>query len=269
VIRRLCSIVVVAAALGAIGAATSQDVLAQPPDPPHGRYIGSTLVCDDGYKPRGRRCVKLPPVEHGHYVGSILVCDDRYEARGYRCVKLPANGHGDYIGSTLVCDDGYEARGYRCVKLPAVRHGDYIGSTLVCDDGYEASGYRCVSLRAPPHGTYLGSILLCDPGYRQVTPRKCRRGPTNATSIGRYVALCRTDVLATNGRCLKITSTAYRARPTVVPPRLRPPLCAEDGSCYGDISNATLRPKTVYVRSYVRDGTYIRSHFRSLPRVWR
>jgi hypothetical protein len=43
--------------------------------------------------------------------------------------------------------------------------------------------------------------------------------------------------------------------------------CAENGSCYGDISPATLRPKTVSVRGYFRkDGTYVRGHYRSRPR---
>ena len=45
------------------------------------------------------------------------------------------------------------------------------------------------------------------------------------------------------------------------------PTCAENGSCYGDISPASGRPKTVYVRGYYRrDGTYVRSHYRSPPR---
>jgi hypothetical protein len=43
--------------------------------------------------------------------------------------------------------------------------------------------------------------------------------------------------------------------------------CAENGSCYGDISSATGRPRTVHVRGYYRrDGTYVRSHYRSRPR---
>ena len=40
--------------------------------------------------------------------------------------------------------------------------------------------------------------------------------------------------------------------------------CAENGSCYGDISPATGLPKTVAVRGYFRrDGTYVRGHYRS------
>jgi hypothetical protein len=45
------------------------------------------------------------------------------------------------------------------------------------------------------------------------------------------------------------------------------PACAENGSCSGDLSAYTGRPKTVHVRGYYRkDGTYVRSHYRSRPR---
>jgi hypothetical protein len=44
-------------------------------------------------------------------------------------------------------------------------------------------------------------------------------------------------------------------------------LCAENGSCYGDISDLTRRSKTVHIRGYYRkDGTYVRGHYRSNPR---
>ena len=43
--------------------------------------------------------------------------------------------------------------------------------------------------------------------------------------------------------------------------------CAENGSCYGDISSHTGRPKTVAVKGYYRkDGTYVRGHYRSKPK---
>lgn len=43
--------------------------------------------------------------------------------------------------------------------------------------------------------------------------------------------------------------------------------CAENGSCYGDISSLTGRPKTVAVKGYYRkDGTYVRGHYRSKPK---
>lgn len=42
------------------------------------------------------------------------------------------------------------------------------------------------------------------------------------------------------------------------------PSCAENGSCYGDVSANTGRAKTVPVQGYYRkDGTYVRGHYRS------
>ena len=43
--------------------------------------------------------------------------------------------------------------------------------------------------------------------------------------------------------------------------------CAENGSCYGDISNINGMPKTNHVNGYLRrDGTYVRGHYRSTGR---
>lgn len=43
--------------------------------------------------------------------------------------------------------------------------------------------------------------------------------------------------------------------------------CAENGSCYGDISNINGMPKTTQVNGYFRsDGTYVRGHYRSSGR---
>lgn len=53
-------------------------------------------------------------------------------------------------------------------------------------------------------------------------------------------------------------------QPTYQPSTPSVGLCAENGSCYGDISNLTGKPKTVAVRGYYRkDGTYVRGHYRS------
>jgi hypothetical protein len=43
--------------------------------------------------------------------------------------------------------------------------------------------------------------------------------------------------------------------------------CAENGSCYGDVSNITGMPKTQAINGYYRkDGTYVRGHYRSSGR---
>ena len=54
------------------------------------------------------------------------------------------------------------------------------------------------------------------------------------------------------------------------PPTPAPPYgsgCAENGSCYGDVSNINGMPKTNPVSGYFRrDGTYVRGHYRSSGR---
>jgi hypothetical protein len=64
----------------------------------------------------------------------------------------------------------------------------------------------------------------------------------------------------------------YRSPPSTISPYNSTPLTispgiAENSSYYGEISKLTGRPKTVYVRGYFRkDGTYVRSYYRSKKR---
>ena len=47
-------------------------------------------------------------------------------------------------------------------------------------------------------------------------------------------------------------------------PVVNPPRCAENGSCYGDLSYRTNLPKHDYVPAYHRkDGTRVRGHYKS------
>ena len=65
------------------------------------------------------------------------------------------------------------------------------------------------------------------------------------------------------------TGQAAVVYPSPALPNVTPPVvgCAENGSCYGDISGATGRARTVAVSGYYRsDGTYVRGHYRSPPR---
>jgi hypothetical protein len=55
--------------------------------------------------------------------------------------------------------------------------------------------------------------------------------------------------------------------PTLSPPSPIGPGCAENGSCFGDISSINGMPKTTHVNGYFRrDGTYVRGHYRSSGR---
>lgn len=52
--------------------------------------------------------------------------------------------------------------------------------------------------------------------------------------------------------------------PSYNSPVVYKPICAENGTCYGDISDKTGRSKTTYVKGYTKkDGTYVRGHYRS------
>ena len=54
---------------------------------------------------------------------------------------------------------------------------------------------------------------------------------------------------------------------TLSPPSPIGPGCAENGSCFGDVSNINGMPKTNHVNGYFRrDGTYVRGHYRSSGR---
>lgn len=60
---------------------------------------------------------------------------------------------------------------------------------------------------------------------------------------------------------------AWGVKSSKVKFRYKGPLIAENDSYRGEISDATGRPKDVYVHGYYRkDGTYVRGHYRSSPR---
>lgn len=69
-------------------------------------------------------------------------------------------------------------------------------------------------------------------------------------------------VVSRNASCTRYTPPAKLRPASVVHSGV-----GENGSYYGQISEHTGRPKTVHVKGYYRkDGTYVRSHYRSPPR---
>ena len=87
-----------------------------------------------------------------------------------------------------------------------------------------------VSGQTVANGHYYGSTLLCDNGYGNV-----------------------------GGQCVVVADIPTHSS-------VASGACAENGSCAGDISEETGRPKTVPVDGYYRkDGTYVRGHYRSTP----
>ena len=80
----------------------------------------------------------------------------------------------------------------------------------------------------------------------------------------------RSTCLGVPGCAPKLTATDKVLTPELessTEPSGQPGACAENGSCYGDLSAATGQAKTVHVNGYFRkDGTYVRGYYRSPPR---
>src|SRR5437762_513972 len=77
-------------------------------------------------------------------------------------------------------------------------------------------------------------------------------------------ALSGSRIPAVSGRSPQSESPSIPATETV-PSTAGTGLCAENGSCYGDL-NANGVAKTVHVDGYYRkDGTYVRGYYRSAP----
>lgn len=65
-------------------------------------------------------------------------------------------------------------------------------------------------------------------------------------------------------RVAALEVSAPQPSPSSIPTTTPRGGCAENGSCFGDVSSLTGRPKTTYVRGYYRkNGVYVRSHYRS------
>jgi hypothetical protein len=90
--------------------------------------------------------------------------------------------------------------------------------------------------------------------------------PSGAQALGQARALTRTQFLEQTRTIAARTNERAEIAPKREQPSRYLPKCAENGSCYGDISSDTGRPKTAHVSGYYRkDGTYVRGHYRSRP----
>jgi hypothetical protein len=138
-------------------------------------------------------------------------------------------------------------------QVPGQPANSYVsGSTWGCVSGFQKSGNECVSIfantgGAQPANSYVsGSTWGCVSGF-QKSGNEC-------VSI----------FAATKNNSLANTTPPSITPAPAQPHNPTPPLCAENGSCYGDISPLTGRPKTTAVQGYYRkDGTYVRGHYRS------
>jgi hypothetical protein len=138
-----------------------------------------------------------------------------------------------------------------------------------CDDGYKKVGDTCEAIDIPENSYAFGSEWYCESGYVRFQG-KC--------ALKRLINFAGSDTPQPGSisSSLKDFSTPTLNSNSIVPSFKEPSngtgqsvirSCAENGSCYGDISAGTGRPKTVPVRGYYRkDGTYVRGYYRSKPR---
>lgn len=140
-----------------------------------------------------------------------------------------------------------------------------------------------MKIRMFAFAVYLGALLmLTAPAYTQSLDGL---SSDDRNSIELACVIAKGDGPATYHACLKrqldalsnppasnaligitpsvTSSTASKHAPSPATTAASP-LCAENGSCYGDISDKTGLPKTVSVQGYYRkDGTYVRGYYRS------
>lgn len=132
-----------------------------------------------------------------------------------------------------------------------------------------ASSYgRCAYCRGagwqPPCVFCRGSgkqsaCIFCRGSGRQVSCFFCRGTGKKGPCL-----FCRGSA-ALGGSCTTCSGTGTIEQITGLSTAAAAPI-AENGSDYGQISDLTGRPRTVFVSGYVRaDGTYVQSHYRSPP----
>ena len=156
------------------------------------------------------------------------------------------------------------------------------GITYSCDHSLltdaQRDTVRQATLSRNFHNCRTGITYSCDPSLLTDAQRDTVRQAT----LSRNFHNCRTGItyscdpsLLTDAQQAAVTATRQpQTGSLAVPPtsavreaeQVSAPGWAENGSCYGDISEATGRPKTVHVNGYYRrDGTYVRGHYRSRP----
>ncbi len=129
-----------------------------------------------------------------------------------------------------------------------------VSATAQESQSSEANYFNCLD---GPYGCELD--LLTDAQRTQVEQAELRRNYFNCLD-GPHG--CELDLLTDAQQAVVATARESRADSKAAKTS-----CAENGSCYGDISKATGRPKTFTLAvNYRRDGTYVRGHYRSRPR---
>ena len=141
-----------------------------------------------------------------------------------------------------------------------------------CDDGFKKANNACVAIQVPENAFAYGSEWYCKTGFVR-SQNKCVSKAVASSIANQGSDTPLTGSIAastktfTSSQSTAQQSSTNSSLQTTQPSSSYSRACAENGSCYGDISVNTGRPKTVRVGGYYRrDGTYVRGHYRSRPR---
>jgi hypothetical protein len=131
----------------------------------------------------------------------------------------------------------------------------------------ESRGLTCLGYYNPGATASVSTDVVCSNGQRE----KITIYPASGSNGSWGVLVLADGTVAPATISDPALPAISSVTPTTLPPAVAPSPgyypCAENGSCYGDISTLTGRPKTVSVSGYYRtDGTYVRGHYRSAPR---
>lgn len=135
-----------------------------------------------------------------------------------------------------------------------------------CNDGFRKTENSCKAIDIPDNAWAYADKWYCNAGY-VVSGNQCLKPtqlPTKPT-VDYYAEPI--DVAKYKPIVSEFSAKGNSTSEDGIHTPAFGTLCAENGSCYGDISTETGRPKTVEVKGYYRkDGTYVRGHYRSKPK---
>ncbi|NKB33908.1 MAG: hypothetical protein GKR91_12490 [Pseudomonadales bacterium] len=83
--------------------------------------IGSTWICNPGYRKIGSECVEFNLPENARFTrfGNNWLCLRGYKRQAERCLKIPVphNARLDIVGYDWVCNEGFTENAFGCIPL--------------------------------------------------------------------------------------------------------------------------------------------------------
>ena len=258
----------------------------------HGSALARNLRnCDSGYSSCDQSLLtpsQQVQVSESHLKRNFRNCDSGYSS----CdpTLLTQQQQGKVAVSALDrnftnCDKGYSACDTALLTAAQRKQAEVSGLTRNfrnCNSGYstcDTSLLTDIQRTTVEQSAYRRNSYNCQKGYSSCI-YTARASATLPPASGRTAnaSHARAESNSTGGKqpayerpysasikphapTTALVSGAAESAPLPAPSG---PSCAENGSCYGDISSATMRPKTTHVSGYTRrDGTYVRGHYRS------